>query len=275
MRLADLVSISHPFRLFGLIVVVLGAGRCADDSAEPSRARDAEPVDLGFVDSGDFEPDAAPLDVGFSFDAEAGVPDADPVDIGFPPDTGVLALCPEPGNFEAGTPECVRAADCADDIPAQSNCEFCRPFNRALCTQGRCAEPPLLEIPEGVMVRFNALGIGAQIESFAGIVVDAETSGGATVDCADVYAPTFDVNEPCYNYLDTRYTVNLGQPAQSFPFRFARFVGGRQVLLLVYAFDRLNARGAPIGVSCTAVDVPPAGTRTADLEVVGDTMRPL
>ena len=267
-------------RSLSLVAVLALCGACSSDESTPA-APDADPIDTGIApDSGvfaDAEPadSGVPPDTGEPPDSGEVFPDAEPPDMGFVPDTGVLGVCPEPSNFPDGTPDCTRAADCTEDLPPPTNCDFCRPFNEALCTMGACSSPALLGLNERVVVVFDATGLESELRSFAGIVVDAETSGGLTIDCDDVYSPTWDLAENCYNWVDTRFAVNLGQPAQSFPFRFGRFPGGRRVLLLVYGFDRDNARGAPVGVTCTAVDVHQAGTRTEDLMVAGDRMRQL
>ena len=104
------------------------------------------------------------------------------------------------------------------------------------------------------------------------MAVTAETTGGNTITCEDVYGPSWDQTEPCYNYIDSRAKTVGGEPAQAFPFPFSRFPGGRKVLLIVYGFDNADARGPPIGVVCQEVDVPEAGTGTP-LDVSGDMMR--
>ena len=256
------------------LLAAMGSVHCAGDDDGPSVVArpDAEPIDTGGLPDTGGSADADPVDLG---PPDSGVlPDADPADMGFEPDAGFVPVCPDPDGPN-GPPECVQAADCAADFAPPSNCSYCRAYNAAICERGTCASPPILGGTEGVFMRFSIVGITAEIRSFAGAVVATETTGGATIDCGDVYGPEWDLTEVCYNWLDSRFATNLGEPAQAFPFRFGRFPGGRRVLLIVYAFGQDNARGDPLGVSCTEVDVPPAGTRNEDLQVTGDTMRQL
>lgn len=197
-------------------------------------------------------------------------------------DAGLLSRCPVPGNFPDNTPECVQAMDCADreklgqvaeEQPPQSNCEFCRSYNNAICNRGRCEAPERLGPNEGILMRFSIVGFEAEIQSFAGVAVAAETTGGDEISCADVYAGTdWDLTETCFNWVDSRFNPRGGEPAQAFPVRFGGFPGGRRVLLIVYGFAEENARGEPVAFSCTEVDVQEPGTQT-QMEVTGDMMR--
>ncbi len=194
-------------------------------------------------------------------------------DAGSTADAGLRTQCPVAANFPSGLPECVQANDCQSDRLPSSNCEYCQPFNPAICDLGRCTTPPLLQGSEGIVLRFRVSGsILTDVQRFAGFAVAAETTGGATISCSDVYGSNWDLAEPCYNWIDSRSTEATGD-GDTFPIRFGRFPGGRRVLLIVYGFDNDRARGTPLGVSCTEVDVDPAGTNTQDQEVDGDMMR--
>ena len=205
--------------------------------------------------------------------ADGGLSD----DSGVSSDSGVRSVCPEPGNFSNQSPECIGASDCAQDLaPLSSECAGCRMYNNAICQLGRCTYPELLGPAEGVVVVLSIVGFENSVRSLAGIAVASETSGGLNISCSDVYSMDWGLDQRCYNWIDSRFrTYSGGEPAQAVSFRFGRFPGGRDVLLIVYGFQQDNADGLPIGVSCTEVTIPFAGTRTEDIQITGDSMQNL
>lgn len=197
-------------------------------------------------------------------DADAGV---DPADGGSVPDAGRLGLCPQEPN-----PACMRADDCADDNTKQSNCGGCYPYNRSLCATAACSMPATLEagdIHNLLFVVGDALEL--EVKSFAGAVVSAVTAGGNTITCEDVYAGRIDLDDTCYNVLDSRGFAAIAQPGEAYTITFSRFASGGRALMIVYGYSAENSAGDPIGVTCISVDVGIPGVGRQD--VPGDTMR--
>lgn len=213
--------------------------------------------DLGFPDTG-VEPDAG-------VEADVGV------DAG-PPDSGVIDAGPQicPDDPAAA---CRGAQDCQEDLTPPTNCDPCRPFNRALCVEGACLTPAVLDTSDlyNIAITISPSVIG--VESFATFAISTRTAGDRRLTCEDVYAGELDLDEDCVNILDTRGYTSL-QSGDQFALSFASFTSGETTLFLAYGHDGARPRGAPLGVSCTEWDVPaPSGQGPYFIE--GGTMRPL
>ncbi|MCK6546785.1 hypothetical protein L6R52_13120 [Myxococcota bacterium] len=197
-------------------------------------------------------------------DGDAGV---DPADAGSEPDGGRLGLCPQEPN-----PACMRADDCADDNTKQSNCGGCYPYNKSLCATAACTSPAVLEGGDIYNVLFIVGdALEPELKSFAGAVISSVTAGGNTITCEDVYAGRVDLNDTCYNVLDSRGFASIAQSGEAYIFTFSRFASGGRALMIVYGYSAENSAGDPIGVTCTSVDVGTPGVGRQD--VPGDTMR--
>lgn len=186
-------------------------------------------------------------------------------DSGPPPDSGVRAKCPIPEN----SPTCQKPEDCGDDGSKPSACAYCVPYNENVCALGACS------LPSGAgphTVRFDTVDVIGLIGSFAGLVLDAETTGGETLSCAQVYAGALSWDEPCYNVLDVSYARPAGAVGTVYPMLFNGFASGRKVLFIVYAFEMEGAVGSPKAVSCTERQVAEGAT---SVDVEGDKMRVL
>ncbi|MBK6687006.1 MAG: hypothetical protein IPG45_21240 [Deltaproteobacteria bacterium] len=186
-------------------------------------------------------------------------------DASLPADSGVRAKCPIPEN----SPVCQKPEDCGDDGSKPSACAYCPTYNENLCALGACSLP----VQAGPhTLRFDTVDVIGLIGSFAGLVVDTETTGGETLSCAQVYARQVSWDEPCYNIVDVSYARPGGAVGTVYPMLFNGFASGRKLLFIVYAFEMEGAAGTPKAVSCTERQVPEgAGT----VEVEGDKMRVL
>jgi hypothetical protein len=188
-------------------------------------------------------------------------------DVG-PPDSGrPRFLCPGEG---AGS-DCTEPTDCEDDGSPLDNCsstQHCLAYNSSVCTFGECSKPQPSDLHN---LRFDVGDIGIRLESFVGLVIAGETSGGMEVSCEDVYAG-FDPADPCVNVLDARSTF-VEEGGTLYLMSFNRFASGTRALFAVYGFEQAKAEGAPTGISCTEVSVPPPGSGTQTIG--GDRMRPI
>jgi hypothetical protein len=188
------------------------------------------------------------------------------LDGGVVADAGVRALCPLPEN----NPSCQAASECGAGSPGQSNCAFCPTQYTNLCLTGACGAPPLTENGDVFTLAFSVGDLQTQVFSMAGIALAAETAGGLQMTCEDVYAGRVNLDEACFNVLQSRYMVASRQE-RNYRMPFTRLPAERPVLLVIYGFASEGAEGQPIGISCTAEDVPPAGS--GPMQVAGDMMR--
>jgi hypothetical protein len=189
---------------------------------------------------------------------DASVVDATPIE-----DGGVRGLCP---TLEM--PECMAAGDCGEvNEPSDINCIGCLPWSRAVCTFGACESPEVLVASNPVNVYFNAeSGVASRLTSFASAALTAETSGGATITCNDVYAGDIDLTNDCYNIVDSR-RFPIQMTGDSYPAFFSRLPTERRVLLVLRGYEDQTE----IGISCTEFDV--GGPDGDGVDVEGDMMR--
>lgn len=212
---------------------------------------DAGVIDTGELDAGgamDAEPpDAAPDAAPDAGPPDTGVRDAEPPDAG-PPDTGP-ALCP------AAPTECGVPTDCQDDLLPPSNCEPCRPFNRAICSDGACSTPAVLGGGDIYNISITVSPQITGIDSLVAFVVSDRTSGDRKLTCDDFYQDRVSLDEDCLNILNSRaYPVQ--QAGDTFSVSFASFTSGEHSLFLIYGHRGTPPRAPRLGVSCTALDVP-------------------
>ena len=193
---------------------------------------------------------------------DATVVDAAPME-----DGGVRALCPA---LEA--PDCMAADACGEVNPRQSNCTGCFPYSSALCTFGACETPAVLAASNPVNVFFNVEGaLASRVASFASAALAAETAGGATITCAEVYAGDVDFTNGCHNIVDSR-GFPAGIVGDSYQAFFSRLPTERKVLLVLRGYEETVAMMSdPIGISCTELDV--GGPEGDGVDVEGDMMR--
>lgn len=194
-----------------------------------------------------------------------GESDAGSIDSGRP-----RFLCPpaEP------PPACVDAADCQDDGSKPQRCEspvHCLPYNAGTCVFGSCEHPEALLGGDVHTLLFDVADIGIRLQSFAGLVIAGETSGGQELGCDDVYQG-FDLSNPCVNVLDARSAFSE-EGGTLYGMSFSRFASGIRALIVVFGFQELEARGSPTGVSCTEVQVDSPGSGAK--RIGGDRMRPI
>lgn len=185
------------------------------------------------------------------------------------PDTGVRAKCP----LAANNPTCSEISEClrpGDILTRSSNCgDFCPGFKSEPCGQtgdfcpltcitGQCEILETLENNLNLTVDIAALT--GTVEYFVLMVLDAETSGGNTITCADVMqAPETFFNDPCYSVTDVRTSDAVGAGGV-FLFPFSGLQADRDVIFLVYGFDQPDAEMPPVGLSCTEYTVPSKDT---------------
>jgi len=207
-------------------------------------------VDTGAVATDAGLTDAAPPDLGAP---DAGPPDTGAPDAG-PPDTGPT-LC-----HVGAPPECDVVQDCEDDLPPPTNCEPCRPYNRAICGEGRCSRPATLRPDDIYTIVLTVAPNVTGVESFAGFVLAEHTSGNRKLTCEDFYEDRVSLDNDCLNVLDTR-AYALPQTGDTYAISFGQFASGNKTLFVVYGHRGApNPRGARLGVSCTEIDVgPPTG----------------
>jgi hypothetical protein len=223
--------------------VACATGAGPEDAAAPM-AMDAAAHEDAMASGRDAEArDAGPSDTGAPRDAD-GVPDAGAAMDASPPDTGI-GICPLDLNAPCGS-----ASDCADDIPAPTNCAACQPYNRSVCAPDGCSTPPPLTTADTVVYRFAVTApVVPDLVSIAGFVLSANTAGGQVISCDDVYAGRVDLTTNCYNLLDTRGAEAI-RPQGDLAMTFTRFASGQPTLFVVYGYRQMRTRGDPIGVSC-------------------------
>ena len=182
-------------------------------------------------------------------------------------DAGVRALCPQ--GMQA---TCNSAMDCGDLKTAPSNCSGCLPYSKKICRLGQCEEPEALGSGDPINYLFKVGNLQETLQSFAGIVVTAESSGGQAWTCDDVYNQKLDLTSMCHNILDTR-GQDIAQPDDQFTVTFTRFASSQTSLFIVYGYSEPGSEGNPIGVSCTEYEVGAPGLGL--VMIPGDQMRRL
>ena len=182
-------------------------------------------------------------------------------------DAGVRALCPQGMQATCNSP-----MDCGDLKTAPSNCSGCLPYSKKICRLGQCEEPEPLGSGDPINYLFKVGNLSASLQSFAGIVVTAESSGGQAWTCDDVYNQKLDLTSMCHNILDTR-GQDIAQPDDQFTVTFTRFASSQTSLFIVYGYSELGSEGSPIGVSCTEYEV--GGPGLGLVMIPGDQMRRL
>lgn len=218
-------------------------------SADPT-AVDAglSPDDLGHLEPeagiSDAVSDAEILDAP-ELDAEVGQSDSTTSDLR--PDA-TFEPCGPPGGA------CARAADCQPDLLPPTNCEGCVSYNRSLCADGSCREPPILDGTDLYNVVVTLAPALPPLESFSTFAIAAATAGGARLGCAELRDDPGLLSNPCINVLESR-AYSLGQSGQSFAVGFVGFPGGERTLFLIRGHTQVQARGEPVATSCTEVEV--------------------
>src|SRR5262249_47541861 len=142
-----------------------------------------------------------------------------------------------------------------------------------VCVESACMTPAPIGPGDIQTIKFQVGSLLPRIQSFAGFVIDAETAGGSTITCADIYAARIDLDQRCYNILDSLGRGATGAMGDEYPFAFSGFASGRKVLVVVYGYAMNGSQGNPIGVSCTALDAVAPGT--GPVNVAGDMMKPI
>lgn len=227
--------------------------------------------DGGSVDSGSIQEDAGFPDATVSPDATPE--DAGPADTGFDAgvdagvDAGLPSQCPT-----SSTAACASAAECNDDISPPTNCDACVPSNLALCAGAACESPPTLESTDLYVIAVQVNPVLPDLESIGAFVLAERTAGDLVIDCEDIYAGQIDLTDRCYNVLDSKSQAVV-QTGDTYSVSFNSFASGQRTLFLLYGFTQTQARGQPVGVSCTEVDVSSPGT--GQQFFAGDPMRPI
>lgn len=232
---------------------------------DPAPAGDAATPDAGPHADASLEPDAtAGPDAAEPDAAEPDAADAAVIDAGLG-DSSAPSYCPPPGAA------CDSAGDCGPDIPPPTNCEACVPSNASLCASASCETPPTLDPTDLYAIVVQVNPILPALESIGAFAIAAETAGGTILTCDDVYRG-LDLADRCVNVLDTK-SVAVGQTGDTYTVSFGGFASGQRTLFVLFGFTQIGARGAPVGVSCTAVDVgPPVGGQPPEF-IAGDPMR--
>ena len=168
-------------------------------------------------------------------------------------DAGVPALCPLGSQAT-----CQSAMECGDTRDAPTNCAGCIPYNKSICRRGQCETPEVLAGGDLFNYLFKVGSLSGTVQSFAGLVVAAESSGGKAWTCDDVYSQNLDLTSMCHNILDTR-GQNIAQPDDQYTVTFTRFASNQPTLFIVYGYADLGSEGPAIGVSCKEYDVSAPG----------------
>jgi hypothetical protein len=145
-----------------------------------------------------------------------------------------------------------------------------------VCAVGQCRTESTLE--PGELLNLN-MPVGAVTDAafFVQIVMYGVTSGGNAFTCADdvMGAPTTFFEDPCYNVTDVR-AGTAAQLGDVFRFTFSRVPAATRMVFVVLGFESDDTTAAPLGISCTEVDVPAAGAGMGDdIEVNASEMLPL
>ena len=242
-----------------LLALFVGACAGATDAEGPEAGVDAAGADAAGADAGapdNGAPDAGAMDAA-SWDA--GAIDA-AVDAG-------PRLCP------SAPAECAAPSDCQDDLLPPSNCEPCRPYNRAVCAEGRCSTPAVLGSQDIYNLSITVSPQITGVESLATFAVSSRTAGDRRLTCEDFYRDQVSLEEDCLNILDTRAFAVL-QTGDTYAVSFASFASGERTLFLIYGHRGAAPRGARLGVSCTELDIP-APQRAGPYYFSGEPMLPL
>lgn len=187
------------------------------------------------------------------------------VDMGTQPDSGSPDLgpprlqCPEAMR----NPGCADQVDCADFEPS-STCGDCPGFNtRNFCvydpdTHAACERMiDVQNVTVNVPITIGNPSLRNDIAWFVAVAVGKETSGGASLSCADFYADPlgFQPNAMCQNVaLSVRISKSAAQQGGAFLTQFTRIPPRREYLFLVYGYETEDFTQDPIGVYCTELE---------------------
>lgn len=202
---------------------------------------------------------------------DAGVAMVEDMGTTMPADAGVRTKCPIPEN----SPSCEDQVSClpqGDMRESPQMCgSFCAGYASYSCTFGRCEQPTTLTPSEPVNLRFDVKEVLGQVDLVIGMVVQAETTGGASIDCTTVAAnPTDFFQDSCYNVTDER-AFTLINTEEVYTATFSSLVASRDVLFVLYGFNQ-DTTGSPVGVSCTEYSAPASGSVGAAIPVEGNPM---
>lgn len=219
---------------------------CSADHTTPDAGHSPNDVGPSDPEAGvsDAVSDAEPLDAP-ELDAEVGGSDASTSDLH--PDA-TFEPCGPPGGA------CARAADCQPDLPPPTNCEGCVAYNRSLCADRSCLEPPILDGTDLYNVVVTLAPGLPPLESFSTFAIAAATASGARLGCSQLRDDPGLLSNSCVNVLESR-AYSLGQSGQSFAVGFVGFPGGERTLFLIRGHTQVQARGEPVASSCTEVEV--------------------
>jgi hypothetical protein len=184
-----------------------------------------------------------------------------------PVDAGVRALCPLGAQAT-----CQSAMECGDLRDPPTNCAGCIPYNRSMCQLGQCVTPEPLTSGDPINYLFKVGSLSGTVQSFAGIVMSAESAGGQAWTCNDVYSKNLDLTSMCHNILDTR-GQNIAQPDDQYTLTFTRFASNQTSLFIVYGYTDLGSEGTPVGVSCKEYEIGSPGIGL--VMIPGDQMKRL
>lgn len=260
----------YPFLRVRLLLFLVITAACVPEPSAISDAGGEETIDAApdaaepdaIADTGEAEDTGEPADTGVFEDA------GEPEDSGVPEDAGLEGHCPVDVN-----PACRSAADCAEDIPPPSNCESCIPANLSLCVDAECLTPPTLDTADiyGIATQVNPTI--PPLESVGAFAFASRTAGDRTITCAEIYAGAIDFADRCYNVLDSK-SIPVSQNGDTYTVGFNSFASGQRTLFVIFGHTEIGARGDPVGVSCTELDVgPPTGA--GPMFFAGDPMRRL
>ncbi len=236
--------------ILGLSTCLL-LGACVPATGPDAGLQDGGPIDVGVADSGhedatfaDAAVDAGTMDTG---PEDAGPADMGPIDMGVP-DAGPQLCQQDP------LAECQTVQDCQADLQPPTNCEPCRPYNRAVCSDGACLTPPVLDGGDIYTVVMTVAPNVVGVQSFAIFAVSEHTAGDRKLTCADFYENRVSLDDDCLNVLETR-AYSLPQTGDTYAVSFASFASSQRTLFVIYGHRGARPTPEARGVSCTEIDV--------------------
>jgi hypothetical protein len=196
-------------------------------------------------------------------------PDAAVAEDASPPgDGGVRALCPA-----LAAPECTSAAECSTAISPPTGCVACPRSYAALCAFGACNAPPLLMVTDRQDLIQNVGPYRGMIGLLRAAAVAAETAGGATIGCPQIYDRSITLDDPCLNVLDSRRLLpDPLRPDDVYTIPLSRFASGQRTLFVAHVHTSTDGRDNPLAFSCTEAQVGAPGEGPA--QIAGEDLVP-
>ena len=184
-----------------------------------------------------------------SSDDDSRSTDAGPLsDVGATDAGRERGICPKFNN-----PECNQQDACGELRAPEPSCTGCRPFSPEFtCDFGECRN---LTPPGNIhQIGFSVGALRNRFKSFTATLVSQTTAGGATITCEDVYADQIDLDDGCYNVVQSQGKDSDQQETEFFPFYSGTPSGKVLIILWGYA-EEVHQQTDPVGISCTPAEI--------------------